>query len=290
MSRKKNTNTGNHNMQEQQNRFAYAVELEKCGDYSSALREYKAIVSENSSYKEAYLNLGSLYSRMEHYDEAMENYHHALRLGEDYLIYFNIGSILYRKGEYKRAVLMLEKARRMQPRFPLTILVMGLCFSRLNNRKAALTCFEDVLAIAPRNRVALTALALHYYEEGNYSRTLQLLDQLEKTGIDKNRYNRLRADSLMNSGRDDEAVAVVKNMRHTSEGFKKFDTFIEAVPVELFTDRHGTIDTKIGILKEKVMTDGDRDSLISLSLCHMLKGDMDSAMDYLFQAKKHTLH
>ncbi len=277
-------------MQEQQNRFAYAVELEKCGDYSSALREYKAIVSENSSYKEAYLNLGSLYSRMEHYDEAMENYHHALRLGEDYLIYFNIGSILYRKGEYKRAVLMLEKARRMQPRFPLTILVMGLCFSRLNNRKAALTCFEDVLAIAPRNRVALTALALHYYEEGNYSRTLQLLDQLEKTGIDKNRYNRLRADSLMNSGRDDEAVAVVKNMRHTSEGFKKFDTFIEAVPVELFTDRHGTIDTKIGILKEKVMTDGDRDSLISLSLCHMLKGDMDSAMDYLFQAKKHTLH
>lgn len=283
-------NTGKQTIQPQQKRFAYAVELEKSGDYSSALKEYKAIVSEDSSFKEAYLNLGSLYSRMEHYDEAMENYHHALRLGEDYLIYFNIGSILYRKGEYKRAVLMLEKARRIQPHFPLTILVMGLCFSRLNNRKAALTCFEDVLAIAPGNRVALTALALHYYEEGSYTRTLELLDELEKTGIDKNRFNRLRADSLMNAGRDDEAVAVVKNMRHTSEGFKKFDTFIEAVPVELFTDSHGTIDTKIGILKEKIKTDGDRDSLISLSLCHMLKGDMDSAMDYLFQAKKQTLH
>jgi len=290
MSRKKDSTTGRNSMQTQQQRFANAVELEKRGEYTSALREYQAIVSKDSTFKEAYLNLGSLYSRMEQYDEAMENYHHALRLGEDYLIYFNIGSILYRKGEYKRAVLMLEKARRIQSYFPLTILVMGLCFSRLNNRKAALNCFKDVLIIAPGNRVALTALALHHYESGDYANTLYYLDKLEKTGIDNSRFQRLRADALMKDGRVDEAARVVKSMRHNSEGFRKFDTFIEAVPVEVFTDRHGSIDTKIHVLKEKVKSGGDRESLISLSLCHMLKGDMDSAMDYLFQAKKQTLH
>jgi len=54
--------------------------------------------------------------------------------------------------------------------------------------------------------------------------------------------------------------------------------------VETLTDRFGTIDDKIQSLNEKVFADSS--SLISLSLCHLFKGETDAAIDYLFKFKK----
>ena len=57
-------------------------------------------------------------------------------------------------------------------------------------------------------------------------------------------------------------------------------------PVESFTDKYGTIDDKIETLNERIKEDAN--SLISLSLCHLLKGDTDTAIDYLFKSKKNS--
>jgi len=40
------------------------------------------------------------------------------------------------------------------------------------------------------------------------------------------------------------------------------------------------------MIEEKTKTGADSKKLITLSLCHMLKGETDTAMDYLFEARK----
>ena len=63
-------------------KFNRAVQFEKDGDYDKALREYISnyyrLIHHSVS---AYLNLGSLYSRMNKFPEAMKCYEAALSLG-----------------------------------------------------------------------------------------------------------------------------------------------------------------------------------------------------------------
>jgi tetratricopeptide (TPR) repeat protein len=74
-------------------RFFKAVDLERSGDFVAALTEYVSIIREDKNFREAYLNLGSLYSRMNRLEKAMKCYALALKLKKDYLTYFNVGSI-----------------------------------------------------------------------------------------------------------------------------------------------------------------------------------------------------
>ncbi|MGL4370329.1 MAG: tetratricopeptide repeat protein [Spirochaetota bacterium] len=81
-----------------QDRFAKALEYEKAGDFMLALQEYATLSWTEIPYRPALVNLGSLYSRMNRIDDAMNCYQKAVELEDDNLSWFNIGSIHYRKG------------------------------------------------------------------------------------------------------------------------------------------------------------------------------------------------
>lgn len=268
----------------QKERFNRAIQLEKSGDYSTALNEYFSIIRENSSFREAYINLGVIYSRINRLTEAMKCYEKALSMGEDFQTYFNMGCIYYKVSKYKKAIINLEKSRNLNSSFTLASLVMGLCFSRLNNIKAAETNFKNVLKIWPQNRVALTALAIIYYNQDKYNDSIKLLNRLLKLDEKNTKIRELKSDILYKTGRIDESAEEIKSLRTISDGYKYFDEFIKSVPVEVYTDKYGTIDDKIELLKS--MADSGKNCLISLSLCHLFKGETDIAIDYLFSAKK----
>jgi len=264
--------------------FEKAVELEKSNDYEKALKEYVSVLRQDRNCREAYMNLGSLYFRMNDTVRAMKCFKMSLHLGEDYLTYFNIGSIYYKTREFKKAVLNFEKSRKLNDHFLLSTLVSGLCFSRMNNIKAAETNFNDVLTSNPYNRVALTALAIMYYNRNNYEEAVELLNRLIMVDRNNAKIRELKFNSLYRMGKIDETVLEIKSLKKISDGYRYYDDFIESVPVEAYNDRYGTIDEKIELLREK--GDSDRKSLISLSLCHLFKGETDAAIDYLFKAKK----
>jgi len=67
-------------------RFNKAVEMERTGAYPQALTEYFSIIKEDNTYRNAYINMGSLFSRMNHLSYAMECYQKAIKLGEDFII------------------------------------------------------------------------------------------------------------------------------------------------------------------------------------------------------------
>lgn len=270
-------------------RFNNALRLEKEGNYVMAMHEYMAAIESDSSNREAYLNLGSLYSRMNRLGEAMECYRRALELGDDYLVHFNMGSLLYKTGEYKQAVLALEKSRRQNGSFTLTLLVMGLSFSRMRNHAAAEACFERVLELDTDNRVALTALAIIELDRKNYEHSLDLIDRILAADAANGSARRLRADVLYRMNRLDESADEIKSLRGEEDDYRAYDDFIRSIPLEIYTDRYGTIEEKIASLGEKTAP-GDRDGLLSLSLCYLLTGDSERAIDLLFEAKKSIMN
>jgi lipopolysaccharide biosynthesis regulator YciM len=56
-------------MQSIEERLNRAAQIEKRGYYDKAIKEYLSIIRDKTDSKEAYLNLGALYSRMREIDK-----------------------------------------------------------------------------------------------------------------------------------------------------------------------------------------------------------------------------
>jgi tetratricopeptide (TPR) repeat protein len=263
--------------------FNRAVQYEKDGDYNNAQKAYISVITADPAFRPAYINLGSLYSRMNYFAESMRCFEAALTLGRDYITYFNIGCTLYKINDYAKALKNLKLSISLNKQFALSKLVSGLCLSRLNKLTDAENYFMDVLKIMPDNRVSLTALAIIYYNRNNYDLSLQMLNRILYLDTDNIKLREMKSDILLKTGHIDESVKEIKIIKRNADGYRYFDEFIQSVPVDALTDKYGTIDNKINSLK---INDHDSDNLISLSLCHLFKGETDIAIDYLFKYKK----
>lgn len=266
-------------------RFARAVEYEKTGEYMLALQEYLTLTKEEAPLRQALVNLGSLYSRMGEPENAMSCYTKAVALEEDYLAWFNIGSLHYKRGDWKQSVISLEKSRRLNGAFPLAVLVMGLAYSRMGNVRAAERCFSDVLEAQPGSEVALTALAILCFDNAKYNQALDLVDRLLQIKPENAGIRKLRSKILFSIGRSGESAEMIKSFKDEDPGYRGFDTFVQSVPVEVYDDRFGSIDDKIEKLEKKVSGTEKPEDMIALSLCYLFKGDSDRAIDCLFRAR-----
>src|SRR3990172_1200374 len=182
-------------------RFKTAVRFEKEGNAEKAINEYLHILNVDPNFRNAYINLGSLYSRMNRLNEAMKCYKAALSLGHDYITYFNVGCIYYKIGKYTNALNNLEKSAEMNNNFAVSILVAGLCHSRLNNLQEAENNFLEVLKFWPENRVALTALSIIYYNKNSFNKSLMMLNKLLQLDADNIKIRELKSDILLKIGR-----------------------------------------------------------------------------------------
>jgi tetratricopeptide (TPR) repeat protein len=270
-------------------RFNRALEYERSGHIDMAMQEYSTILSDNMAHRDSLVNLGALYSRIEKPAEAMDCFEKALELGEDYLIHFNIGSLHYKSGHYKKAVLALDRSRKFNRGGLLPVLVMGLSFSRLKNYRAADICFTSVLNRWPDNRVALTALAIVSFEKKEYERALHLLDRIIASGTDNSTIRKFRSNVLYHLGRLEESARELKSVKSTRDEFRRFDDYARSLSAEVYTDKYGSIESKIASLEAHASDAADRDVYIALSFCHLLKGDSDKAVDCLYMARKDFL-
>lgn len=265
-------------------KFNEALRLEKKCDFNGAMNAYMDLLRMDPDYRNAYINLGSLYSRLNRLQEAMQCYRAALTLGRDYITHFNMGCINYKQGNYSGALEDLEKSIEINEKFYLSLLVSGLCHSRHNDLEMAEKSFLRVLEHVPANRVALTALAIIYYNTSRYDRSLSLLNRILSPENETITLRELKSDILLKLGRIDESAKITKEIASLSDGYRYFEEFIKSIPVEIYSDRYGTMDEKIASLQVKIHTDSE--TLIALSLCHLLKGETEQAIDYLYQYKK----
>jgi tetratricopeptide (TPR) repeat protein len=218
------------------------------------------------------------------YDDAIECFSRALTLSEDHLSWFNLGSTLYKKNEYKQAVIAFERARRLAPSFVLAPLVMGLALRKLLHLSSAERCFREVLSIDATNEVALVALAVLAYDAANYEDSLSFVETIIAVRPDSVPARKMRGKVMLALGRV-EGVEDLKAAKNEDEGFARFDRMMKEAPPTVFDDNRGTLDEKIMKLEERVNDDQNKDDYLALSLCCLFNGDSDRAIDYLFMAR-----
>jgi predicted Zn-dependent protease len=143
-----------------------------------------------------------------------------------------------------------------------------------------------VLKKDPGHRVAATALAILYYNDKQYDQAITLLNDLTGDETRNLVLREMKSDILYQTGKIDESAEEIKQIMKVSDGYTFYDQYISSIPVEVYTDKYGTLDDKISILTSN--NKNDSQNLITLSLCYLFKGDTDRAIDYLFQAKKTT--
>ncbi len=261
--------------------FELAITLEEQGKYNEALQTYTAIVAKDNSFRAAFVNLGSLYYRMQRYEQALDCFSKALHLKEDYIVLFNIGSLFFRIGSYKKAIIALNQCYKLNPSFYIANLVKGIAFSRLNNYKAALLCLKEVLQKNPDNRVALTGIILLYYEQKQYTQALNYLQKYEQY-YETFKYKDIASDIFLNCAKSPDARLVGQSLQ--KKEFKKFDEYIASIPPEVFNDTKGSIDSKIKQLEEAIHNDPSPSTFVSLSLCYLFIGNNEKALYYLAHA------
>lgn len=240
-------------------------------------------ISKDRSNRDAYIILASELVKLGRFDHALKYYQKVNELKEDYISLYNLGSLYYKKGDFKNAILVLEKSKQMKSDFLMTTLVTGLCYSRLNNIKAAVTNFINVLMIDPSNKTALAALSIIYHNTGRISDSYQLITRLSEKYPSDDKISNIKSDIFYYSGDKLGSIQEIKTLRKKSDKFKKYDDYIKSVPVGICNDRYGTLDDKVA----KLESEGgkNRDNLLKLSLVHLFSGNTDSAIDYLFEAR-----
>ncbi len=268
--------------------FNAAIKLEYENKLKKAVNAYQNIINTYPRFKPALENIASLYSRLERYNEALSSYKKLSDLGDDYLTFYNIGRIHYKQHNYKDAVLALEKSKGINGKYVVTILLLALCYGRMKNIKAAKICFRDVLKIDNKNEAALNALAILLYEEKDYNGVLNCIEKILIINPKNKDIRKLKVKILSSMDRFPESAEELKIISSQDNAYQLYNKLVSKAPEGLYLDKYGEIDNKIGKLKDKIAKSDKPDDFISLSLCCLLKGDTDEAIDYLFKAKQLT--
>ncbi|MCX7678521.1 MAG: tetratricopeptide repeat protein [Spirochaetes bacterium] len=274
---------------EKQQWFDRCVALEKEGKIDEAIDAYELLIAEFGGAKEIFINLGALYARKCRYDDALRSFMSALQHGEDCLTHYNIGAVLYRLRNFEKAIPHLRSAVNLNPQFVLAILVMGLCYSRINDVISARECFEKVLEFWPNNLVALTALALIHFQVQEFRKAMEYVDAVLRLDSANQEMQKFRAKILYRMKNYNEYVHAIKKIKNISREYLIFDEFVQTLPLDLFTDKYGNINQKIDQLKKEVHEKQDASRMISLSLCHLLKGETDEAIEWLVEASRRNV-
>ncbi|HPS56543.1 MAG TPA: hypothetical protein PK514_00420 [Spirochaetota bacterium] len=229
--------------------------------------------------RDSYVELGIELVKLNMIDQALQSFKRANQLKEDYLSLYNSASLYYRKNDYKTAILQLEKARKLKPEFVMISILAGICYSRMNNIRAAEVNFVNVLMTNPANRTALTALSILYHNQGRINESLNLVNRvttLYQSGQNLIKLKTGLIRSSINGSKKEDG-------NQKAGSLEAYDKYIKSVPVEIFTDKYGTITEKIEMLETK--PEKNIQNLISLSLCHLFSGNTDSALEYLMAAR-----
>ncbi len=239
-------------------------------------------IKTNKKSREIYLELGVELVRINMIDQALLSFKQANLLEEDYLSLYNSASLYYKKNEYKAAILQLEKARNLNPEFVMIPILSGICYSRLNNFRAAEVNFIKVLMTDPSNRTALTALSILYHNQGRISESINIINKLTALYKPGEKISKLKT-GLIKKSIDNKNHNLSNAAKDPAEKYREYDDYIKSLPVEIYTDKFGTINDKIEMLETK--PDKNAENLISLSLCHLFSGNTDTALEYLYAAK-----
>ena len=172
--------------------------LTETGDLSAAIVMYERAIDIRPSYM-GFSNLGTAYTRVERYEDAVDAYQKAIELDEsDWLAWGNLAYTYYYMGKddslvnetFARAIALAEEARDNSPRDAYVHSDLALYYARTGQAELALERVETAMALDNENGEILLAAAETFEDIEQRERAIELLNRAFEAGITQQRVRR----------------------------------------------------------------------------------------------------
>ena len=146
-------------------------------EYSKAEENLKEALKLDPNFSEAYNNLGSLKLLQGKYREAIDYFNKALK-NPYYLNSFiartNLGWAYYQLGDKKKAISILIEALKENPRYPKTLIYLGLIYLNSGDLNSAEFYFLQAFKLDKTSGEARYYLGEIYFRKGNIEKAKEL--------------------------------------------------------------------------------------------------------------------
>ncbi len=154
-------------------KLRFAINNHKNRKFEVAEKLYKEILTIDQSHAEAIFHLGTLYSQLKKFSQAMPLLLKADELNPNNLnINLNIGSLLFSNGEIDLALKYFDKVIKIKPDYALAHFNKGIILNSQKKYQDAIMCFEKVIEIEPNNINAYNVLGIILQEIGQFKKSL----------------------------------------------------------------------------------------------------------------------
>jgi len=168
--------------------FGSAQAAEKSQDYSTAEREYKAVLALKPDFAEVHMNLGLVYQLQDRIPEAMTEFHRAITLKPALTgANFFLGVDYCRNGDAQKAIPYLKTAALAEPNRPDIFSWLATAQEMLGEIHAEIASLQKALELQPDNVDSLYLLG-HAFEQ---------LGKLQVTALQKIAPGSARAEQLL---------------------------------------------------------------------------------------------
>ncbi|RMG66524.1 MAG: tetratricopeptide repeat protein [Calditrichaeota bacterium] len=152
--------------------FALLQEAEKADSLPLQLKYYRAALSVDSNYTDAWNNLGVTYAYLGEPDSAMDCFYRALKLNPNHVQALNnLGYMLDLSGRYEEAIRFFKRALEVDPGFVTALINLGDAYFHKGDYPSARIAWEGALRLHPDDRWI--------------TRRLQKLEAAEKQGTER---------------------------------------------------------------------------------------------------------
>ena len=152
----------------------------RSNDFRSALRSFRKATQYDSTFAEAYLNIGTCHDLLKEFQKAKPFYEKAIKLDKDNARFaFVYALALMRNKETKEGLKQLENAAYAAPKEPDYIYRLGEAYLSLTQQVEAAKCFRRTVELSTNYGSAWFRLGVMELIGKNTNEALRLLDKVE---------------------------------------------------------------------------------------------------------------
>lgn len=173
--------------------LANAIQLQQAGDLEGAIREYQVFLASSSADKSrlvAYSNLGAALAHVGRYEEAIEQYHQALRLTldssretpETSQVRFNLALAYYKAGQIPGAAQEFARLLNSQPGNMNAILLLADCHLRMGKNKQVVELLSPLESAHEDDRALSYLLGTALIRDHQVDHGQRVIDRILRDG------------------------------------------------------------------------------------------------------------
>lgn len=142
--------------------------------WNKAIENFKFSIAVNENFSSSHFNLGYTYASLGNYKEAIESYKRALEIEpEDYSAWYNLGLSYEAINDFRNAVNAYTKSIESNTNYVNSYIARGYCYQEIGEIEHAEKDFNQAIKIDPENHGCWLALADFELSRGHFEQAIE---------------------------------------------------------------------------------------------------------------------